>query len=56
MADAVVIGSWLIESLAGKPTAEALAATSDLIRDVRQQLDLDAPEPDHAFNPEHSKT
>ncbi|EPB8060388.1 TPA: tryptophan synthase subunit alpha [Pseudomonas aeruginosa] len=56
MADAVVIGSWLIESLAGKPAAEALAAASDLIRDVRQQLDLDAPEPDHAFNPEHSKT
>jgi len=56
MADAIVIGSWLIESLAGKPAAEALAAASDLIRDVRQQLDLDAPEPDHAFNPEHSKT
>lgn len=56
VADAVVIGSWLIESLAGKPAAEALAAASDLIRDVRQQLDLDAPEPDHAFNPEHSKT
>lgn len=56
VADAVVIGSWLIESLANKPAAEALAAASDLIRDVRRQLDLDAPEPDHAFKPKHSKT
>lgn len=51
VADAVVIGSWLIESLAGKPAAEALAAASDLIRDVRRQLDLDASEPNHAFKP-----
>ncbi|TBV16227.1 tryptophan synthase subunit alpha [Stutzerimonas kirkiae] len=55
MADAVVIGSWLIERLAGKPAAKALAAASDLIREVRHQLDLDTPEPDHAFKPEHSK-
>ncbi|WP_165491569.1 hypothetical protein [Stutzerimonas kirkiae] len=55
MADAVVIGCWLIERLAGKPAAKALAAASDLIRDVRHQLDLDTPEPDHAFKPEHSK-
>lgn len=56
VADAVVIGSWLIESLANKPAAEALAVASDLIRDVRRQLDLDAPEPDHSFKPKHSKT
>lgn len=56
VADAVVIGSWLIESLADKPAAEALAAASDVIRDVRHQLDLDAPEPDHACKPEHPKT
>ncbi len=56
MADAVVIGSWLIENLADKPAAEALAAASDLIREVRHQLDLDVPEPDHAFKPEHPKT
>jgi tryptophan synthase alpha chain len=56
VADAVVIGSWLIERLAGKPAAEALAAASDLIRDVRRQLDRDAPEQDQAFKPEHSKS
>lgn len=56
VADAVVIGSWLIESLADKPAAEALEAASDLIRDVLHQMDLDAPEPDHAFKPEHLKT
>lgn len=55
MADAVVIGSWLIESLTGKPAADALAAASDLIREVRHQLDLDAPESELAFKPEHSK-
>lgn len=55
LADAVVIGSWLIESLAGKPAAEALATASDLIRDVRQQLDRDVPEQDHALKTEHSK-
>lgn len=53
-ADAVVIGSWLIESLAGKAAAEAMAAASDLVREVRHQLDLDAPEPDHTLKPEHS--
>ena len=56
VADAVVIGSWLIESLADKPAAEAMAAASDLIRDVRHQLDLDAPEPDHTFKLEHPRT
>lgn len=55
VADAVVIGSWLIESLADKPAAEALAAASDLIREVRQQLDSDAPEQDHSVQPEYSK-
>jgi tryptophan synthase alpha chain len=45
MADAVVIGSWLIESLANKPAAEALAVASDMIRDIRHQLDLDMPKP-----------
>ena len=45
MADAVVIGSWLVENLAGKPAAEVLAAASDLIGGVRQQLDLDIVEP-----------
>lgn len=44
VADAVVIGSWLIESLEGKPAADALAAASDLIRSVRRQLELDVPE------------
>ena len=56
VADAVVIGSWLIESLADKPAAEALAVASDLIRDVRHQLDLDTPKPDPAFKPEYPKT
>lgn len=36
LADAVVIGSWLIERLGGKPAADALAAARDLIRDVRR--------------------
>ncbi|HFH4043694.1 MULTISPECIES: tryptophan synthase subunit alpha [Pseudomonadaceae] len=44
VADAVVIGSWLIESLDGKSAADALAAASDLIREVRRELDSDAPE------------
>ena len=44
VADAVVIGSWLIESLDGMPAADALAAASDLIRSVRRQLELDVPE------------
>mgnify|MGYP002843906834 FL=1 len=56
VADAVVIGSWLIESLAGKPAAEALAAASDLIRDVRRELDKDVPEQDPIPNPKHSNT
>lgn len=56
VADAIVIGSWLIESLAGKPAAEALGAASDLIRDVRRQLDRDVPEQDQAFKPEYSKS
>lgn len=56
VADAVVIGSWLIERLAGKPAAEALAVASDMIRDVRYQLDLDTPEPNHAFEPQYPKT
>ncbi|WP_406625248.1 tryptophan synthase subunit alpha [Acidovorax sp. SDU_ACID1] len=56
VADAVVIGSWLIESLAGKPAAEALAAASDLVRDVRRELDKDVPEQDSTPNPKHSKT
>jgi len=51
-----VIGSWLIESLADKPAAEALTAASDLIRDVRRQLDRDAPEQNQASKPEHPKT
>jgi tryptophan synthase alpha chain len=57
VADAVVIGSWLIERLAEKPAAEALAAASNLIRQVRHQLDLDAPEsgPDHLSKPEPSE-
>lgn len=54
-ADAVVVGSWLIESLAGKPAAEALAAASDLIREVRQALDKDAPEQEQIVNPKQSK-
>lgn len=45
VADAVVIGSWLIESMTGKSAADALAAASDLIRDSRRQLDLTVPEP-----------
>ncbi|MGE8356597.1 MAG: tryptophan synthase subunit alpha, partial [Microvirgula sp.] len=42
-ADAVVIGSWLIEALPGKPEADTLAAASTLIRDVRRQMDLSVP-------------
>jgi len=56
VADAIVIGSWLIESLAGKPAAAALGAASDLIRDVRRQLDRDVPEQDQAFKPEYSNS
>jgi len=56
LADAVVIGSWLIESLTDKPVAEALAAASALIHDVRRQLDRDAPYQDHAINPDHFRT
>lgn len=55
MADAVVIGSWLIESLADKSAAKALAVASDLIREVRHQLDIDAPASDHAFKPSQAK-
>lgn len=55
MADAVVIGSWLIENLDGKPAADALAAASDLIRDVRRQLDMDIPEQAPNSKPKHSK-
>lgn len=44
-ADAVVIGAWLIESLADKSAADALVAASDLIRSIRRQLDVEAPEP-----------
>lgn len=39
-ADAVVIGSWLIECLGGKSKAAALAAASALISKVRRQIDL----------------
>lgn len=52
-ADAVVIGSWLIESLEGKPTADALAAARDLIREARRQLD--APEQGLPQQPNHSR-
>jgi len=45
MADAVVIGSWLIEHMTGKPAAEALAAARELISAVRQQLDTITSEP-----------
>lgn len=44
-ADAIVIGARLIESLAEKSAADALAAASDLIRSIRRQLDVEAPEP-----------
>jgi len=56
VADAVVIGSWLIENLAGKPAADALAAASDLIRVVRQALDKDAPVQDQIITPKQSQT
>ncbi|WP_313023951.1 tryptophan synthase subunit alpha [Pseudomonas lopnurensis] len=55
IADAVVIGSWLIESLAGKPPAEALAAASDLVCDVRRELDVDVPVQEHALKSGHPK-
>lgn len=45
MADAVIIGSWLLERLANKSAAQALAIASDLIKDIRQHVDLDMPEP-----------
>jgi len=51
VADAVVIGSWLIESLAGKPATDAMAAASNLIRDARQELDKDAPKQDQIIDP-----
>ncbi|MFA5630822.1 MAG: tryptophan synthase subunit alpha [Porticoccaceae bacterium] len=44
VADAVVIGSWLIESLDGRSATDALASASDLIRDVRRELDSGAAE------------
>jgi len=56
MADAVVIGSWLIESLEGSSAADALAAASDLIREVRRELDGDAPEHNQALKPKDAQT
>lgn len=54
-ADAVVIGAWLIESLADKSAAEALAAASDLIRSIRRQLDMDAPESTPTTQPQRNR-
>ena len=54
-ADAVVIGAWLIESLADKSAAEALAAASDLIRSIRRQLDMDTPEPSPTTQPQRNR-
>ena len=54
-ADAVVIGAWLIESLADKSAAEALAAASDLIRSIRRQLDMDTPEPSPTTQPQRTR-
>jgi len=45
MADAVVIGSWLIERMTDTPATEALAAARELISAVRQQLDTIISEP-----------
>lgn len=42
-ADAVIVGSWLIETMRDKAPADALAAASDLIRNVRRQMDIDTP-------------
>ncbi len=44
MADAVIIGSWLIERLANHEAATALEIASDVISDIRHHLDLDMPE------------
>lgn len=43
MADALIIGPWLAAQLADKPAAAALAAASDLFRELRRQLDMDIP-------------
>jgi len=47
VADAVVIGSWFIESMANQPAADALAAARDLMQTLRQQLDTLSPESFH---------
>ncbi|QIL69143.1 tryptophan synthase subunit alpha [Diaphorobacter sp. HDW4B] len=54
-ADAVVIDAWLIESLAEKSAAEALAAASDLIRSIRGQLDMDMRELSPATQPQRNR-
>ncbi|AZV94834.1 hypothetical protein CBF45_14825 [Bordetella sp. J329] len=43
MADALIVGPWLAARLADKPAAAALAAASDLFRELRGQLDQDIP-------------
>lgn len=53
MADAIVIGSWLIECLAGKPATDALAAAGNLLRETRRQIDT--PEQDSNPIPKHPK-
>ena len=54
-ADAVVIGAGLIESLADKSAAQALAAASDLIRGIRRQLNMDVPESTPTTQPQRNR-
>lgn len=55
LGDAQAIGARLIDSLAGKPAAEALAAASDLIRATRRQLDLNAAESPRISKPQRTR-
>lgn len=52
--------AWLHEigraEYVGATDDEALKVASDMIRDMRYQLDLDTPEPNHAFEPQYPKT
>lgn len=53
MADALIVGPWLAARLADKPAAAALAAASDLFREIRSQLDQDIPSVPRISKPSH---
>jgi len=50
-ADAVIIGSWLIEHLAEQPIINALTAARQLMRDIRQHVDSAASTPPASNSP-----